>query len=335
MSKLKIAIIGCGGMAGGHARRLHDSPDVDLVGLCDVSEQVVESFIDRHLAECESRPATFTQSAQLYDQLDPDAVFIVTPHTMHFGHCMEGLDRGCHVFVEKPMVTSAADAHALKARVEQTGKILVIGYNTPCTPEFVYLRRQIRDEAFGRLELISGYVVQNWKTPTTGSWRQDPSLSGGGQAYDTGAHLLNSVCWSVESNVAQVHTFLDNHGTPVDVNSSINIRFENGVFAAVTIGGNCPANSGYLMYAFERGKIAVDGWSGGWIEVHDDHGRVKYPPIEGRPQSPAENFIDAILGRAEPRTHVVNGVVQSELMDAIYESASTGAPAGPSRTSTG
>jgi predicted dehydrogenase len=83
------------------------------------------------------------------------------------------------------------------------------------------------------------------------------------------------------------------------------------------------------MYAFEGGKIAVDGWGGSWIDVHDADGRVKYPPIEGQVQSPAENFVDAILGRAEPRTNVVNGVIQSELIDAIYESARTGKPAGP------
>ncbi len=329
MPNLKLAIIGCGNMASGHARHLQACPDVDLVGLCDVSEQIADGFIEANLADCDPRPGTFTQTSSLYDETAPDGVFVITPHTFHFANCVEALDRGCHVFAEKPMVTSAPDAHALKEKVDQTGRILVIGYNTPCTPEFDYLRRQIRDKAFGRLELISGYVVQDWMNPTMGKWRQDPSLSGGGQAYDTGAHLLNSLCWSVESNVAEVHAFLDNHGTPVDVNGTINIRFDNGVLAAIVIGGNCPSNAGYLMYAFEGGKIAVDGWSGSWIEVHDAYGRVKYPPIVGQPQSPAENFVDAILGRSEPRTNVVNGVIQSELMDAIYESARTGKPAGP------
>jgi predicted dehydrogenase len=58
---------------------------------------------------------------------------------------------------------------------------------------------------------------------------------------------------------------------------------------------------------------------------------VKYPVIPGRAQTPDDNFIDAILGRAEPRTSLQNGIVQSELMDAIYESARTGLPAKPQR----
>jgi hypothetical protein len=58
---------------------------------------------------------------------------------------------------------------------------------------------------------------------------------------------------------------------------------------------------------------------------------VKYPQITGEAQSPNDNFIDAILGRAEPKTSPGNGIVQSELMDAIYESACTGKPAKPKK----
>ena len=48
--------------------------------------------------------------------------------------------------------------------------------------------------------------------------------------------------------------------------------------------------------------------------------------------SPNDNFIDAILGRAKPRTSATNGIIQCELMDAIYESARTGLPARPKRS---
>ena len=52
----------------------------------------------------------------------------------------------------------------------------------------------------------------------------------------------------------------------MDVNGTINIRFDNGVLAAIVIGGNYPGNAGYLMYAFEGGKIAIDSWSDIWYE---------------------------------------------------------------------
>lgn len=332
MPKLRLAILGTGGMGGAHAQRFHHHPDVEIAALCDVSVEIVERFIQRmKLEDYQPRPRVFTDAATMFREAKLDAVVIITPHTLHFDHAMLAADAGLHVLMEKPMVTSAQQAHALAARFKTTGKVFTIGYNTPCTPEFDWLRTAIRQRTFGRLELVSGYLAQGWMKPTAGSWRQDPKLSGGGQAYDSGAHLLNSLCWSVESDIAEVFTFLDNHGTPVDINSSINLRFANGVMASLVVSGNCPANGASMHFMFENGRVDIDGWCGEWIHVWDGTGKVKYPAISGRAQTPDDNFIDAILGRAEPRTSLQNGIVQSELMDAIYASARTGLPAKPKR----
>jgi predicted dehydrogenase len=242
---------------------------------------------------------------------------------------VQALDAGCHVLMEKPMVTSADDAYKLAKKVEQTKKVFTIGYNTPCTPEFAYLREIIRKKELGKLELVTGWLSQNWKTFTVGMWRQDPALSGGGQAYDSGAHLLNSLCWSVESDVAEVFAFIDNVGTKVDINSSINVRFANGVFASIIVSGNCPADGASMTFIFDGGRVDIDGWGGSWINVWKGHQKIKYPVIPGVAQTPNDNFIDAIVGRGEARTSPRNGIIQSELMDAIYESAKTGKPAKP------
>ena len=332
MSKVRIAMLGCGGFAGAHARRLAPNPDAQIVALCDVSEEATQRYLDTNLADYEPAPAQFTDAARMYNEVQPDAVFICTPHTLHAEHAHQALDAGCHVFLEKPMVTAAEDAHAVAEKVEQTGKILVIGYNTPCTPEFNFIRESIRQQRFGKLELVVGHLSQNWKRATAGKWRQDPALSGGGQAYDSGAHLLNSLVWAVEDDIAEVHAFVDNVDTPVDINSSINVRFESGVFASIVIGGNCPVGESHMSFMFDNGKINTSGWSGNWLEVYEHSQRVKYPNVPGNTQFPDDNFIDALLGRAEPRTGPRNGIIQSELMDAIYESARTGAPARPKRS---
>jgi predicted dehydrogenase len=325
-----MAILGCGGMAGAHAQRFRNHPDVEIVACCDVSTEVVEGFIKRNLGELAVKPKVFTDPATMYREAKPEAVTIVTPHTMHYDHGVQALEAGCHVLMEKPMVTNAEQAHLLAAKVAVAKRILVVGYNSPCTPELQYTRETIRSGRLGRLELVSGWLSQDWKRATAGSWRQKPELSGGGQAYDSGAHLLNSVCWSVESDIAQVFAAIDNLGTPVDINSAITIRFANGVLGNIVVGGNCRSSGCNLTYCFENGRIDVDGWGGNWIRVYE-RDQVKYPAIPGTSQSPNDNFVDAILGRAEPCTSPRNGIVQSELMDAIYESARTGQPARPRR----
>ena len=238
------------------------------------------------------------------------------------------------VMLEKPMVTSSEDAYILADKVKETGLILTIGYNTPCSANFHYIREIVRNGYFGKLELVIGYITQNWKSATTGAWRQKKSLSGGGQAYDSGAHLLNSLCWTVETKVGEVYAYTDNMGTEVDINSSINIKFENGVLASMVISGNCPSPGGtHMALIFDNGRIEVDGWGGGWIRVWKGGEALNPPPItpEMSAGNPDDNFIDAILGRAEPRTNPMNGIIQSELMDLIYESAETKTPARPKR----
>ena len=330
MSKVRVAFLGCGGIAGKHARSLKVNPDVEIVGACDVSDKIVQKFLDAQLAAYSPAIAVFVDPAEMYARTRPDAVVICTPHTLHYPQAVQALDAGCHILMEKPMVTSADHAYKLKDKVQQAGKVFMVAFNTSCSPEFFYLREQIRNNTLCKLELVNGYISQDWRRLTKGAWRQDPALSGGGQAYDSGAHLLNSLCWSVESRVAEVFAYVDHCGTPVDINSSINIRFESGVFAAITIGGNCPSNSTNMAFMFDQGRVEIDGWGGTWIRLYGSDGQqIKYPPITGKALAPADNFIDAILGRDEPRTSPDNGIVHSELMDAIYESGDTGLPARP------
>jgi predicted dehydrogenase len=330
--KVKVAFLGCGGMMGAHAQRLKGHPDVDITGLCDVSEDVTRRFEAAHLAGSPHKPRHFRDPGEMYKALRPDAVLISTPHTQHYAQGVQALAAGCHVFMEKPMVTSLDHAYALGEKVKASGKVFVIGYNTPCSAEFFYLREAIRARTFGRLELVSGYLCQDWLRGTTGTWRQDPALSGGGQAYDSGAHLLNSLCWSVESDVEEVFAFVDNHGTRVDINSVSSIRFASGVLASITIGGNSPGGNGFMAFIFDGARIEIDGWGSEWIKVWKGDEELK-PPLTSAMGSPSPdlNFIDAILGRAEPRTSVENGIIQSQLMDAVYESQRTGRPARPKR----
>ncbi len=331
MAKLKFALIGCGGYMGQHAQRLKNHPDVQIAALCDVSDAVLERFTARNLAEYQPAPKRYIDMTAMYAQEKFDGVFIATPHTLHYEHAAAALDAGCHVYVEKPMVTDLRQARDLEKKVRQAGKTLVIGYNSTCSPEFTHLKQLIAQESLGKLEMINGFIAQSWMKHTVGLWRQDPKLSGGGMAYDSGAHLLNSLCWSVGQDVEQVFALVDNHGTPVDINAAFVLRFVNGVTASISVAGNCPSNAGVLTYMFENGRVEIDGWTGNWIRVWRGNEQVKYPPISaemGSP-SPTHNFVDVLMGRAKPRTSPREGIIQSQLMDAIYESARTGKVARP------
>ncbi len=328
MKPIRVAMLGCGGIMNKHARHSKDIAEVQIVGLCDPVDANMDRLIERSLGYMDSPPPKFADPQAMYKQTRPDAVVIASPHTLHYEHACQALDQDCHILMEKPMVTDLAQAVDLEERVNDSGKVLCIAYNTPCTVEFYKLRQMIRDDELGKLKLVNIYLSQDWYNLTKGSWRQDPGLSGGGQLYDSGAHPLNSLVWAVESDVEEVFAYVDNLDSPVDINGAMAVRFANGVMASVAIAGQGPIGS-HSAWVFERGRVDTNPWSAGWIDIHTLDGKIKYPKIEGVDGQPMSNFIDAIVGRDEPRTSVRNGVLQSQLMDAVYRSAKTGKPAKP------
>jgi len=334
MSKIRVALHGCGNIMRKHARQSEAIAEMEIVGLCDPVEANMDRVIKDALGYLKAPPPKFDDPAKMYEQARPDAVVIASPHTMHYDHACAALDAGCHILMEKPMVTDLGHAIDLEKRVAAAGKVFCIAYNSPCSANIFHLREMVRTGELGRLKAVSLFLSQPWYYNTRGMWRQDPALSGGGQMYDSGAHAINSLCWVIESDVEEVFAYVDKLDTPVDINGVASIKFANGVIAAITITGQGPMDSD-SDWMFEFGKVNIDPWHGGRIKIQagsreEPGGKlIENPTIAGTDGQPLSNWINAILGKEEPRTSPRNGVIQSQLMDAIYRSAETGLPAKP------
>ncbi|MCL2645731.1 MAG: Gfo/Idh/MocA family oxidoreductase [Phycisphaerales bacterium] len=325
--KIKLALVGCGGMCRAHVQRLKDVPEAQVVALCDIKPEAHEKM----WRECYNAD----KSIRRYDSFetlmkDPPkglrGVVLVTPHTLHFPHAMLALEKGYDVLVEKPMVTSSVHARKLATQVKKTGRHFQIAFQSPFTAEFAYIREALQNEAIGELQTVSAYSCQNWKQFTNGSWRQQPKLSGGGQMYDTGAHLFNSLAWLIDRPAVEVYCKFDKKSTPVDINAAITIEFEGGVLAAVSISGNTPGWQEGIWLSGEKGRF-VTGIHGGRLEHYDAKGHlIKYPRVTQAHFDPTKNFVHCLLGVAEPRCTVRYGILHSWLMDALYESASKNRP---------
>ena len=145
---------------------------------------------------------------------------------------------------------------------------------------------------------MTGYLTQPWLKLTSSGrpWKRDPVLAGGGQAYDSGAHLLNSLIWTLESSPKEVYAMVDFMGMPVDVNSALVARFESGVLATIVISGNCPASSSGMEFIFAGGRVSIDGWSGSWLRAYDGDGEIDELSCTGEATPTALNFVAAIRG---------------------------------------
>ena len=327
---MRIGILGCGRIIRKHIQHLTERPEAGVVALCDVNSDALSAAKTEYFADTDI--SLYTNPDSMLDSAALDAVIIATPHTLHFPHAMSAIDAGCHVFLEKPMVTSSDQAYALARRANESKKTVAVGFNTSSKKSFRYLREQIRANSFGSLEMVCGYLSQNWMKKFNGSWRQNPDLSGGGQAYDSGAHILNSLLWSVEAKPEMVFALTEHKDLPVDINSVITIRFANQVLANVTISGNCAGSSQHMVFIFENGRVEVDGWTGDSIRVYVE-GFPEEPAIDQTEVFPINNFVDAILHNSEVAAGIQNGINHSLLMDGIYESARTQKAVYPSQFS--
>ena len=326
--KIKLAIVGCGGHAGYHAQQVHNNADIlEVVALCDIKRDHLERYHREKFAG--------DAKIRLYDSMadlmrDPPAglraVSLVTPHTAHFEQSMAALDHGYDVLCEKPMVTCSEHARKLARKIASSGRQFQIAFQAPYTEEFAYIRDVIARGELGELQTVTAYSCQGWRNATTGTWRQDPKHSGGGQMYDSGAHLFNAIAWLIDRPVKEVFCWTDNKGTSVDINAAITIRWEGNVLGSVTISGNTPGWQEGIWVAGDKGRVST-GIHGGRLEHVDAvKGVIKYPQVTQNNYSPLQNFALCLQGKAEPRCGVRYGILHSWLMDALYKSAEEGKP---------
>ncbi len=328
MEPIRIGIIGCGKYVRNHVRAILDHvPQFRIVALCDLTREKVEQFRRENLPR--RKVAIYTDHKKMLTKARPDGVIVATPHTLHFPHCYDSLSSGAHVLVEKPMVTSSQHARRLVALAHRKKLILQIAIQGTYTDTFAYARKLISDGTMGELQLVTGVLAQGWLEGTRGKWRQDPRLSGGGQLYDSTAHVLSAMMFLVDSPVREVFCVTDNKGAAVDINAVASIRFENGCMGTITSGGNCSTWYSHLILQGSNAIMEISPHGGSFCV----RGRRLPTDITAVPKgwdvpsvSPVRNFADAILNRSAPRCDGHLGIMLADLMDALYESARTRRP---------
>jgi predicted dehydrogenase len=324
-----FALVGCGAMAHWHAQQLQKIPQVKVVALADPAAHHLRQFKDQYFSNAVEFGSFDRLLAHPPDKLD--AVVLVTPHNLHYPQAKAALESGIHVLLEKPMVTESKHAYDLWHTVKKTGKLLSITFQAPFTPEYGYLARQRDTGQLGRIQVVSGWLSQGWMQATARTWRQDPAIAGGGQLYDSAAHLFNALIWLVNDPVTEVACFYDKCHSPVDINGAAIVRFRGGAIAALAVGGNCPAFRTEMQIQTDSLLILTDQY-GGKLEMTGRDGRPVLPPPEQRwtkgghdaAGTPHGNFVKAMMGQEPLRVTVRHGVVLSGLMDALYESGANG-----------
>jgi len=229
--RVRLGLSGCGGMSRSHTRALRDVKQADIVGLMDVVPESTEKLAAELVEQGNPSPELFTDYEKMIDSLDLDGVILVTPHSIHFPQAMYALRRGVHVLVEKPMTTDRTQARKLVAQATRSKRVVSIAFQSTYTPEFQFIKGLREKGELGEVYSFVGCLTQNWLRAVRGRWRVEPELSGGGQLYDSGSHMLNAMLYLTDLQPVEVFAFSDYKGMKVDITSALVVKFNNGALA--------------------------------------------------------------------------------------------------------
>ncbi len=276
-AEIRLGLIGCGGnMRGAHVPRIQAEKDVKLVCVADTVKEQARLLMDRYGGEV----ACYEDYRRMIQQEALDAIFISSPHSMHYEQARIGLEAGLHVLVEKPLTVFPGHTRALIDLAAQKKRFLQVSYQRNYFAPHVYARELVREGYIGELRGVVSYVTQNWGGVK--GWRLDPELSGGGMFMDTGSHLVASTLWITGLAPVEVSAFMDYDRMDVDINAVLNVRFEGGAVGTISTFGNARDHD-------ER--IAIHGGEG-CIVFHLYKWQVKAVLVNDRPMEIPERIVE-------------------------------------------
>ncbi|MBD8498850.1 Gfo/Idh/MocA family protein [Paenibacillus arenosi] len=347
MSKLRVGVIGAGSISEFHFKGYAQHPDVEIVAVCDLNEERARAKATEFGAS-----KVYTNVAEFLRDEDIDAVSVCTWNNTHAENSIAALKAGKHVLVEKPLCRTVEEALAIQEAVQESGKILQIGYVRRFGTNTKVLKKFIDAGELGEIYYAKASCLRRLGNP--GGWFSDIQRSGGGPLIDLGVHVID-LCWylmgkpKVKSVTGNTYNKLGNRGhienfsfyQAADYDASHNtiedmanalIRFENGASLAVDVSFTLHAKQEELAVKLygDKGGAEVEPELAIVSEKHNTMLNIT-PQIDDLSfdfekgfASEVAHFVETCLGREETICPVEDGVEMLKILSGIYESSRTG-----------
>ncbi|MCB1487696.1 MAG: Gfo/Idh/MocA family oxidoreductase [Bauldia sp.] len=338
--KARIGVIGAGWWAVvNHIPLLQANPDCEVVA--------VNRLGAAELAEVQDQfgiAQGFEDYREMLDTVEMDGVVISSPHILHFEHAMAALDKGCHILVEKPLTTNAADARRLVAAAIEAKREIIVPYGWNFKPMAAEAARLIA--GVGRVEhvilqmanalddLFAGQPMLETEgamfRPPPSTWA-DPKRAGG-FGWGQLVHALGLLFRVVDLAPEAVFAITGKSPAEVDYYDAAVVRFAGGATGSLSGAATLPkgrpvqidlrifGTEGMLVLDIERERL----------ELRRRDGRDEVIPLSPGDgayscEEPLAVLVDLCLGR--PTDNGAPGLVGQraiEVLDAMYRSAASG-----------
>lgn len=337
MPKLRIAVVGAGLLGSRHARVFHEQPDAETVAIVDINPTRAEALAQRLGSQA------FTELGAALDDAAIDAVAIATPDHLHREPALQALAAGKHVFVEKPLATTAEDAAAITTATETSGRVVMVNYSQRFVTDHAWIKDAIVAGAIGRPAMAVSVKFDTIYVPTS-------MLSWAGQTspfFFMNSHDLDMLHWYFESDpldvvAHEVRGTLDERGVAAHDGLNALIRFANGVSASFHSSWIHPTTyprvaDGTLQIIGSEGAISYtmrtrvaelyNGQGGQRIEFSGPHTADEVNgKITGAFTQSVRHFIDSIHAGREPWTSPRRTLPTTLAQVAVMDSLRLGQP---------
>ena len=294
-----------------------------LVGVVSRDQGRAKSFAKKFGAE-----HAYTSYEALLRNPEVTVVAIHTPNSMHAEQAIAAARAGKHVFCDKPMATSVADAERIVAACDQAGVKLGVNFHNRFMPCFIDTRKIIASGEIGDV-MLAQFEASPGARPggRLSTWRVDPAIAGLGTTMSIGVHIYDILRYLLSSEIETVTALFDSRRGVMEETNLSTFRFANGAMAQVNINENVPyPHNDFVIYG-SKGRITGRGLTrsraGGVMQVLTADGKTRtqeYPATNAHAASVAA-FSRTLLEGAEPSPSGIDGLRSVQLTDAMARSA--------------
>lgn len=353
--KVRVGIIGCGGIAGGkHLPSLSTVNEVEIVAFCDIEIEKATEMAKEYGAE---NAKVYIDYKELLEDKSIEVIHVCTPNRSHSVISIDALEAGKHVMCEKPMAKTSEEGRAMIEAAKRTGKKLTIGYQNRFRVDSTYLHKACESGELGEIYFAKGHAIRRRAVPTWGVFLNEFE-QGGGPLIDIGTHALDLTLWMMNNhkpkyvvgnvyhklgqkeNAANAWGSWDPKKFTVEDSAFGFITMENG--ATVTLESSWALNSldvdeakttlcGTEGGADMKGGLTLNGEKYGRLyesKINTEAGGVDFYDSESSDPGEVEArvWIDCIINDTEPVVKPEEALVVTEILEAIYESSKIGKP---------
>jgi predicted dehydrogenase len=185
---IKIGVVGVGKMGISHLAIVNSHPQVTAV-ICDASKLILDGI--KKFTDLE----TWRDYDAMLEKAELDGVIIATPTRTHAAMVRKALERGLHVFCEKPFCLDWRESDELARLAEERGLVNQVGYHYRYVGTFQEVKRLVAAGAIGKVTHVLAEAYGPVVLKPKGSTWRTISAEGGGCLYDYASHSINLVNW--------------------------------------------------------------------------------------------------------------------------------------------